>query len=143
MRRLLAPLILAAVVLLASCAPVAGGIADLVERNDGAALTYVLSSAPGGPGLAFDPGEALARGVIVRAEGDELQLLSVPEGAVCTVETDKLDCRLGDVTDTTLIGVTGGNVVANATWRRVGASTVFLTFAQLPEPILETQRGTP
>lgn len=134
MRRLTSLLLALAVAgMLAACAPVAEGLADLVERNDGAALTYVLTGQADGPGLAFDPGPELARGVIVRAEGDDLQLLSVPEGATCTVTTTTLDCRLGDVTTTTTVGLTGGGVVANATWRRAGSSTVYLTFAHLPD----------
>lgn len=128
MRRLAALLLV--VLALASCAPVAQMIAEGIERNDGATLTYVLVSEPGGPGLAFDPGPEPARGVIVRAEGDTLALLSVPAGATCTVTAAQLDCRLGTVTETTLIGVTGTNVAANATWRRTGAN-VYLTFAKL------------
>lgn len=129
MRRLAALLLV--VLALASCAPVAQLIADGIERNDGATLTYVLRDQPGGPGLAFDPGPEPARGVIVRAEGDTIALLSVPDGATCTVTTTQLDCRLGTVTETVAIGVTGTNVAANATWRRSGAP-VYLTFARLP-----------
>ncbi len=56
----------------------------------------------------------------------------MPDGASCTFVTiTKLDCRLGTVTETLLIGVTGTNVAANATWRRTDA-TVYLTFARLP-----------
>lgn len=137
------PFLAVLVLLVGACAPVAGGAAGLIENNDGAALTYVLADQPGGPGLAYDPGPALARGVIIRAEGDDLQLLSVPEGATCTVTTSTLDCRLGDldVGATSFVGLTGGGVVANATWRRAGGSTVYLTFAQLPEPEIELQEG--
>ena len=142
MRRAL-PFLAVLVLLLGACAPVAEGLADLVERNDGAALTYVLASEPGGPGLAFEPGPELARGVIVRAEGESLTLLAIPEQAECTVTTTTLDCRLGDVEATTTIGLTGLGVVANATWRRAGSSTVYLTFARLPEPEIELQEGGP
>lgn len=130
MRRwlLLAPLLL----LLSACAPVAGVIGGLVERNDGAALTYVLRGQEGGPGLAFDPGPAQARGVIIRAEGDDLALLSVPKGATCTVVTTKLDCRLGTVAEPVIVGLSGGGVVASATWRR-NTATVYHLIARPPE----------
>lgn len=126
-------ILLAALAALVGCAPVAQVVADQLERSDGATLTYVLADQPGGPGLAFDPDGRTATGVIMRAEADELTLLGVPDGATCEVTTTTLDCRLGTVTTTTLVGVTGTNVVANATWRRPAASTVYLTFATLPE----------
>lgn len=125
-RRLAGAALALVVLALASCAPIAQVIADGIERNDGASLTYVEW-----PGLAFDPGPSPARGVIVRAEGDDLALLFVPDGATCTVTATQLDCRLGTVTEVTTVGVSGRGVVANATWRRVGP-TVFLTFARLP-----------
>lgn len=123
---------LIAAVVLGACAPVANLLVDLTERSDGATLTYVLRDAPGGPGLAFDPDGRTARRVIVRAEGDELALLAVPDGATCTVTTTSLDCRLGDVTEVTVVNLTGLGVVANATYRRAGSSTVYLTTARLP-----------
>lgn len=117
-------LLTAALALLATaCAPVAGELARAIDNRDGATLTFVHQ------GLAFDPGPAPALGVIVRAEGDQLQLLAVPDGATCTVTTTQFDCRLGTVTTTTTIGLTGRAVVANATWRRNGATTVHITFA--------------
>lgn len=133
MRRILLalPLLLVAL-LLTACPPIAGGIADFIENSDGATLTYVHQ------GLAFDPGPELARGVIIRAEGDELALLSVPGGATCTLTNDRLDCRLGQVTEATTVGLTGLGVVANATWRRVGDSSVYMVFAQ---PSVEPQGG--
>lgn len=109
--------------LLASCAPAAQAIADAVDTSDGAVLSYVEH------GVSFDPGATMARGVIIRAEGDNLAITAVPDGATCTLVTDKADCRLFDVSEPVTIGMTGKNVVSNATWRRSGSSTVFLTFA--------------
>src|SRR5690606_5500295 len=62
-----------------ACAPIAGEVARAVDNSDGATLTYAHQ------GLAFDPGLTPAVGVIVRAEGGNLQLLEVPDGATCTV----------------------------------------------------------
>src|SRR5690606_19346371 len=107
-------------------------IADGIDNSDGASLTYVLADMPNGPGLEFDPGLEMARGVIVRADGENLALLTVPEGVTCTVVTDQIDCRLGDVEERVVIGLTGADVTANATWRRTGNSQVSLTFAKLP-----------
>ena len=110
--------------LVTSCAPVAGVITDLITRSDGATLSYVHQ------GLEFDPGEQVAVGVIVRAEGENLALLSTPDGATCTmVSGAQLDCRLGDVTEPVTIGLTGRGVVANASWRRSTGSSVYLVFA--------------
>lgn len=114
------------VTFLASCAPLAQVVADKLERSDGATLEYVTR------GVEFNPDGRAALGVIIRAEGDELQLISVPQGE-CVMTATTADCRLGEVTDVVKVGLTGKNVVANATWRREGASTVYLTFAQLPE----------
>lgn len=120
---------------LSSCAPVAQAVADAIENSDGATLTYALDTDP--RGVVFNPDGRLARGVIVRLEGDTLQILHVPEGATCRLEVTntaaKGDCRLGDLTEASFIGVTGSNVAANATWRRGGSSTVYLTFARLPD----------
>ena len=127
MKRFRIWILLVALAALAACAPVAQVVADTIERSDGATLAYVFEGEPGGPGIAFDPGSATALGVIVRGEADEFTLLSIPDGATCEVTTTLFDCRLGDVTDTTLIGVTGTNVTANATWRRAGGTTVYLT----------------
>lgn len=139
MRRAL-PFLAVLVLLVGACAPIAGGAAGLIEKNDGAALTYVLATQEGGPGLAYDPGPMLARGVIIRAEGDDLQLLSVPEGATCTVTTTTLDCRTPIVDEVIIIGLTGQGVVANATWRRAGSGTVYLTFAEPPELELQEEQ---
>lgn len=130
MRRLRLGLLAALVVALGACAPIAQLLPPLLEHNDGAALTYVLADQPGGPGLEFDPGQAVARGVIVRADGINLVLLSQPEGAECTVTDTELDCRLGNVSAAVLIGLSGQDVLANATWRRTD-STVYRTFARL------------
>lgn len=107
-----------------ACAPIAGEVARAVDNSDGATLTYAHQ------GLAFDPGLTPAVGVIVRAEGGNLQLLEVPDSATCTVTTTRLDCRLGTVTATTTVGLSGRAIVANATWRRAGSSAVYLTFAR-------------
>jgi len=120
-----------AAVTLTGCSVLIPAVVPAIERNDDAALTYVLDRQP--RGLEFDPGSAPALGVIVRAEGDDLQLLTAPDGATCTVAADRLDCRLGDVTEPAFIGLSGRSVVANATWRRAGSNAVYLVFATLPE----------
>lgn len=123
MRKTLIALI-AALGLFTACAPVAQVIVDAIDSSDGATLAYVER------GIEFDPGPAVALGVIVRAEGGNLALLEVPDGARCTLEAERLDCRLGDRSEPVTIRITGQGVVANATWRRAGSSTVYLTFAR-------------
>lgn len=117
-------LILVALLLLSSCAPVASVGRDVVERTDGATLAYVDQ------GLAFDAGETTAFGVILVARGEQLVLLASPEGATCSVEADVLDCRLGDVTGVATVNLTGLSVVASATYRRDGANAVYQVFAR-------------
>lgn len=117
-------LILVVLLFLASCAPVATVGRDLVERTDGATLTYVEQ------GLAFNSGEATAFGVILVARGEQLVLLAAPEGASCSIDADVLDCRLGDVTGVTTVNLTGLSVVASATYRRDGANAVYQVFAR-------------
>lgn len=129
MRRLV--LLAALIFSLTACTPVAVTLSKLVEHNDGARLTYVLADQPEGPGLAFHPGDSLARGVIIRADGENLELLSFPENATCTIAATELDCRLGDVSDLTFIGLTGDGVIAFASWRREGSSTVYRVFGEL------------
>lgn len=121
-------IVVVALVTLSACAPVAEVIADTIERSDGATLAY------GPQSLVFDPGDSTALGVIVRADGVDLSLLSVPDGAECEVTSTTLDCRLGDVESVTTIGLTGGGVIANATWRRAHSNAVFLTHAEVPAP---------
>lgn len=96
---------------------------DLIENSDGATLTYVTA------GLEFDPGPTAALGVIVRVDGENLGVTELPEGVTCEVEDQQLECRLGDVANPVRLGVTGGDVIANAAWRRAGANTVYVTFA--------------
>lgn len=117
--------------LLTACTPLAVTLTKLVEHNDGARLTYVLPDQPMGPGLSFYPGTSMARGAIVRADGSDLELLSFPENAECTVTVTTLDCRLGDVTEEVFIGLVGDNVIANVTWRRSGDATVYRLFGEL------------
>lgn len=124
-----------AISLLTACTPIARLITEVVEKPDGATLTYVLDSEP--RGVVFEPGGELARGVVLILDAaTTLTLTVVPEGVVCTVETNVADCRAGDVKpgESVFIGVSGDGDGVNgfATFRRVGASAVFSVFARLP-----------
>jgi len=123
---------LLAVGLLTSCQPVAQLITQVVEKPDGASLTYVLDTEP--HGVVFEPGASLARGVNIALDGNTLTLTSIPEGVTCTVEAATADCRAGDVApgESVFIGVSGSGVNGLATFRRVGGSQVFSVFARLP-----------
>lgn len=123
-------LIAAATILLSGCLPVANLARDLLDTTDGATLSYVQRSTDTLPGLAYDPGDQVALGVIIVARGTDLQLLAVPEGAACTATPALIDCRLNEVASLTLVPLTGRQVVASATWRRHGSSTVLQTFAR-------------
>lgn len=118
--------------LLTACTPVAQLITQVVEKPDGASLTYVLDSEP--HGVLFDPGPAVARGVIIALDGVTLTLTEVPEGVTCTVEAATADCRAGDVApgESVFIGVSGSGVNGLAAFRRVGVGGVFSVFARLP-----------
>lgn len=115
---------LLAVVLLvtAACAPVAQTIVDAIDNSDGATLTYVTQ------GIEFDPAGSLARGVVFRAEGDTLTLLGAPNHVTCSITGARLECFLGNVSEPMTINMTGTNIVANVTYRRVGSSKIYLTF---------------
>ena len=128
--RLTLALIATAALLLTACAPVASWARDLVDTTDGATLAYVQRSTSSLPGLKYDPGEQVALAVIIVARGSDLQLLAVPEGAVCEASPQLIDCRLGDVTTATLVPLTGRQVIASATGRRPGSPTVLQTFAR-------------
>lgn len=123
-------LIAAAAILMTGCLPVAQLARDILDTTDGAVLSYVQRSTDTLPGLAYDPGDQVALGVIIVARGTDLQLLAVPEGATCTATAQLIDCRLGDVQGLTLVPLTGRQVVASATWRRHGSPTVLQTFAR-------------
>lgn len=116
--------VVALALLLTSCAPAAAYFRDLIERADGATLTYLED------GLGFDSGPAVAVSVIVVAVGNELVLVEAPEGATCSLDADMLTCLLGDVEGRTAILLTGGDVLANATYRRGDAPQVYQVFAR-------------
>lgn len=123
-------LIAAATLLLAACAPVAQYARDLLDTSDGATLSYVNRSTDTLPGLAYDPGDAVALAVVLVARGSDLVLLEAPEGTECTATPVLIDCRLGDVNAPVLVALTGRQVVASATWRRAGSTAVLQTFAR-------------
>ena len=130
MHRALILALLAAALLLTSCAPVAAWGRDLIDTTDGATLSYVQRADDQLPGLRFDPADQVALAVIIVARGSDLQLLAYPDGADCTATSTTLDCRLGDVSAATDINLTGRQVIASATWRRDGSTRVLQTFAR-------------
>lgn len=119
MRWLAAVLLSAALV---GCAPVADVVADAIERGDGATLSYVTG------GLTFDPGETGTRGVVLVAEGEGLRLTAATRGCVVTQEI--LKCTLGVVSEPLTVHVSGKNVLASVTYRRLTASTLYFVFAR-------------
>jgi len=120
MKRLLLALTLA--VGLSACVPVANVARDILERADGASVAYLVD------GVGFDSGEQAARGVILLIVGDELVLVEQPTSGECTLDVDVIDCRLGDVEGRVTVSVTGMDILASATFRRPGASTVYQAF---------------
>lgn len=128
MKPLRLAVILAALLALASCAPVATTVADAVEKPDGASLTWLTD------GVGFDPGAEVALGAQVYVIGDTLTLVEQPAQGLCEYEdgetTDYLDCRLGDVSERIVILVEGTNRFANASFRRPGDPEIFYTRAQ-------------
>lgn len=123
-----------AVLILASCAPLLPVLVDVWEHEDGAVLHYIVRDSPGyeSGGLEFNPDGRTARGAQVSADGFNMQLLSFPAEAVCTVTATLIECDLGDVDTTTFIGVSGQDVIATASWRREGGNEVYRILARLP-----------
>ena len=126
------PLPLPAAIVLAAtaCVPLANFARDVVDTSDGAVLAYLERTPEHPPGLTIDPGPETALGAILIVRGDELELLSAPEGVTCTAEPTLIDCRFGDVDARTFAYLTGLDVVASLTYRREGSSTVYQTFAR-------------
>jgi len=111
------------VLVLGACAPVAqffGGTIDVVAGDD-AQLTVVST------GIQFDPGEQPA----LRVGVDILGATLITSDPRCTLETlddlQALDCRLGDVTQPTIISLSGTEVTATAQYQRPDRSRFFLT----------------
>lgn len=121
MKRILAFLLAALV--LAACTPIANVGRVIVERNDGAQVEILTD------GIGVHPGERTALDTILIAIGDDLELGTVPENAVCTIEVDVLDCRLGDLDGPVVIFVTGSDVNASITYRRQGSSVPYHAIA--------------
>lgn len=119
-------IIAAIALLLTACVPAANVASTLLERADGATLTYLTD------GIGFDAGDEAAKGVILIVVFDTLASYEAPEGASCTLEADAglLDCRLGDVADRTVLMLSATNVNASATFRREGANAVYQVFAR-------------
>lgn len=124
MRKILIALTLAFT--LSACLPVAEWGRDLLDTSDGATLIYVTQ------GLQFHPGESVALSTQLVATGESLMLLATPEGATCEVlaEATRIDCDLGDVMEAVTVNLSGFGVLANASYRRVGAPVPRLVFAQ-------------
>ena len=106
-----------------ACTPAANIARGLVERADGASLTYLTD------GLGFDSGASAAKSVILIVAFDELTSFTAPEGATCEVEELILDCRLGDVEGRAVLLLSAKNVNASATFRREAGNSVYQVFA--------------
>ena len=105
--------------LLAGCAvfaPIGGAVTDLV-LGDVATLTGTDA------GLVFDPVEGTTRGVVINLVA--VEILGDDERCtryVASPEFVGLDCRLGTVTEVTLIAVGAVDAFGSATYTRPGSS---------------------
>lgn len=130
-----------AALLLTACVPFARIARDLLDTSDGATLHYVDATDATLPGLRFDPAGAAYDALLV-ATGTDLIVLAVPENASCTIAADsrRMDCPLG-FTDASgrrfldepiTIHLSGGSVLANASYRRAGSNIPLVTYARDP-----------
>ncbi len=130
MNALARTLLAAAILATAGCAPIAHFARDLLDTSDGATLSFRQRTPEHPSGVLFDPAGRPALGTIVVATGRDLTLVAFPDGASCSATDTVIDCRLGDVDEPTAISLTGRNVIASATYRRDGSTTVLQVFAR-------------
>lgn len=109
-----------ALALVAGCAPLADSLVPVLERDKAASLTVADSV------WTFDPGDRVARGAILLAEGPEVRY----QGDACHyVQADLvLRCDLGDVSEAVSVTIEGVRIIATVTYRRTGSNQVYAVF---------------